>query len=652
MIQFTDESFSVYESISIPDFEFDDIEGEETVIQLSDAEKALLCYNKTLLDAYSPDPIVTVSEWADERRVLPQKSSAEPGRYRTSRTPYAREIMDALSVTSPVKDVSFMASAQVSKTEIALNWVGYSIDYAPCPILIVQPTVDTVKRFSKQRLTPMINDTPTLSSKVAENKSRDNSNSIFEKEFPGGMAILTGANSAAGLRSMPIKNAVCDEISNWNDDVDGEGDPLALVYARMATFSRGKIYKCSTPSNAGRCRIESEFLNGDQRRYFVPCPHCGHMHTLEWENFVIPKDEDGGYRFKDAHMVCPSCKQRIDEHHKTEMLKEKGYGGIAEWRITCPEHVNPERRSYTVNTLYAPVGWKSWRKIAREWVEAQGNVSKLKAFTNNVLSRTWQEDVIRLDEHALMTRAEDYESTSLNDRVLVLTAGADVQINRIEIEIVGWGVGEESWSLDYQVFWGDPNSPTVWQQIDAYLMTNYNHPSGAILRPARIFIDSGGANTKEVYEYCSVRTAVGMMPIKGRGGDGVPAVTPPSVKGTTTKPWSLGSNALKDSVMGRLRIEKQGAGYCHFPTRYAKEYFEGLTSEEVKYRFVKGRAVREYVVQANRRNEPFDCRCYAYAAFLSLNVDMTQLSLMMAGQAAPIAQDTGRQIRGSMETVG
>lgn len=595
-------------------------------------------------DAFRIPTRRTVTQWADDVRMLPSKGSASPGKYRSDRTPYAREIMDCLSATSPVEEVVWMAGAQISKSESGNNWVGYVIDEAPGPMLLVQPTVDNAKRYSKQRITPMILETPELAAKVIDNKSREGGNTILEKEFPNGILLMGGANSAAGLRSMPIRYLFADEISNWPADVDGEGDPLELAEARTTTFGRKrKVFKCSTPGIRGVCRIEGEYLKTDQRKYFVPCPHCGHYHVLEWANFHIPKGSDGRYKPADAFMFCPGCGGMLGEHNKTDMLRR------GEWRATKPENEDASRRGYHISTLYSPVGWKSWAKIARQWLEAQGNPKKLQAFINNVLAETWEEKGERVSDHEIEQRAEEYGADPLPAEVLILTGGADVQPDRIEVEILGTGLGEETWSIDYRVLWGDPNSPLVWQQLDHLLNAEYQHPSGVGLKVARTFIDTGGANTKAVYSYVGQRDWMGVFGIKGVGGEGKPAVGTPTKSNLAKIPLvPLGSNTLKDIVYGRLRITEPGPGYCHFPKRYASSYFKGLTAEEVRIRYSKGFPVREWFKKSESApNEPLDCRCYATGAFLSLQVNLEQIAEMLEGSALQ-NEGGGRRVRGEM----
>jgi len=606
-------------------------------------------YAKAVADAWAADPVLTVSEWADAKRILPQKGAAEPGPYRTDRTPYMREIMDALSVTSPVQDITLMAGAQVGKSEAGNNWVGYIIDHAPGPMLLVQPTVDNAKRYSKQRIGPMISESPALAEKVVDNKSRDSSNTMLEKEFPGGILLLGGANSAAGLRSTPIRYLFADEISNWPHDVDGEGDPLELATARTTTFARRKVYKCSTPGMKGVCRIEAEYLASDQRKYHVPCPHCGHLHVLQWSNFHIPKDADGKKRPKDAYMACPDCGGVIEEHHKTQMLRENGHGGAARWLPTNPAAVETTRRGYHISALYSPVGWKSWAKIARQWLEAQGNPQKLQAFVNNVLAETWEVQGERVSSHDIEKRAEDYAADPLPDGVVLLTGGTDVQPDRLETEVVGWGSGEETWSIDFIVTRGNPDLDDVWALHDLNVLNRiYTRADGVQLRVARCCVDTGGtgSNTASIYTAVKARLAGGvLLGTKGIPGDGKPLIGNPTHSNLGKIPlFPIGTFTAKDLVMGRLKLVEPGPGYCHFPKRYRPEYFKGLTSEEVRVKYLKGFPHREFH-KTYARNEPLDCRVLAVAAFASLNVRIDEL--VEAMKAAAPKQE--RRVRGIME---
>lgn len=561
----------------------------------------------------------TVTQWADDKRMLPSKGAAEPGKYRSARTPYMREPMDCLSVLSPVEEVVLMAAAQTGKSESGNNWVGYVIEEAPGPMLLVQPTVDNAKRYSKQRIAPMILETPSLAAKVVVNKSREGGNTMLEKEFPGGILILGGANSAAGLRSMPIRYLFADEISNWPADVDGEGDPLGLAEERTNTFGRKrKIFKTSTPGVRDVCRIETEYRKTDQRLYFVPCPHCGHKHVLEWKNFIIPKDDSGKHLFRKAHMACPDCGGIIEERHKTDLLN----GG--EWIPTAPEKAEPTRRGYRISALYSPIGWKSWAKIARQWVEAQGHPKKLQAFVNNVLAETWEEDyAAKLDAAKVAERAEAYELLFAPLGVLLATVGIDLQPNRVEIQTIGWGEGEEAWVLNYAVVYGDPTRFELWAQVWDVIRTPIRHASGVLLQPYCALVDSGDGNlTNEVYTFAREHRDQHVLAIKGFGGSRPPIGSPSkqdiNIRGQKIEKgavlYPVGVDAIKSTIYGRLkRAEKEGPGVVHFPLGLHEDYFKQLTAEKQATKFINGMPRRYWVKQDGDRNEALDTFVYAYA---------------------------------------
>lgn len=588
-----------------------------------------------------PPPLLTVDEWSDDYRILSSAASSEPGPWRTRRTPYLKEPMQNLSALSPVEETVMMFGAQLGKSETGNNWVGYTIDYDPGPMLAVQPTVDIAKRFSRQRIAPLIAESERLTSKIADNKSRDGGNSMLSKEFPGGILLLAGANSAAGLRSMPIKKLFLDEVDAYPLDVDGEGDPVELARARTRTFARRKILLTSTPTITGQSRIEASFLETDQRRFFVPCPHCGTLDWLKWSNFIIPKDADGNKLPFQAHMACEHCGGVIEERHKTAMLE------AGEWRATAPENLSPKRRGYHLSSLYSPLGWLSWGEIADKWVRAQGNPSKLKEFVNTVLAETWDEAGERVDHTGIMARAEEYGADDLPPGAVLLTAGVDVQHDRLELEIVAWGAGEETWSIDYQVITGDPTTDAPWQILDYHLLhrTWRNPETGIMLRPARSFVDSSD-QTARVYEYITPREGMGVYAIKGSSqGEAVPLVGTPSRKNFgKVNLFPIGTIAAKDLIYGRLRIEEPGPGFCHFPTRYAPGYYEQLTSNISVTKYHKGFAKREYIKDRYKRDEALDCRVYATAAFYSLGVNVDQI---LAAASTP---SQGRKVRGQLES--
>lgn len=579
-------------------------------------------------DGLEPEPMIVVSDWADEHRMLSQKSSAEPGKWRTSRTPYLRAIMDALSPSSSAQQVVFMAGAQVGKTESGNNWVGYVVDHAPGPMLLVQPTVDIAKRLSKQRLAPLFQETPRLRDKIKDSRSRDSGNTTLMKEFPGGVMIITGANSAAGLRSMPARYLFLDEVDAYPEDVDGEGEPCDLAIARSRTFSRRKIFKCSTPTFKGKSRIESAYLESNQQRFYVPCPHCMHRQPLVWHNVVYKPSHDP----VEAHYVCRDCGAMIEEHNKTWMLDN------GDWIAEAPETGAGKILGFHLNSLYSPIGWFSWLDAARQWVKAQGNQEKLRVFVNTVLGETWAERGEAPDWKRLYDRRSTYTINTIpSTEVLFLTAGVDVQKDRLECEIVGWCRGKKSYSIDYRVFLGDhtdkgPTGP--WAQVDAMLGERWVHPSGVEMVVSVLAVDAS-AYTMEVRDWARGYPMNRVMAIKGEDGMQTLLTKPRPVDvtlgGKTIKrglhEWTVGVNVAKAELYSWLQLEKPTdesghdlpAGWCHFP-QYPEEYFRQLTAEQLVFRLVRG--YRRYQWEKTReRNEALDCRNYARIAAAAFGLD-------------------------------
>lgn len=603
-----------------------------------------LVYREAFRGGLTPDPDHTVSTWADAHRMLSQKASAEPGHWRTERTPYLREIMDQLSPSSPAQRVVLMAGAQIGKSETGNNWLGFVIHHAPGPMLMVQPTVDTAKRFSKQRLAPMIEETGILKERISENKSRDASNSMMAKEFQGGVLLITGANSATGLRSMPIRYLFMDEIDAYPLDVDGEGDPIQLAEKRTTTFARRKVYMCSTPTVKDVSRIEREFLRSDQRRYFVPCIHCGHKQHLRWAQLKWSGDDP-----QTAAYACEECGALIEERHKTDMLN------AGEWQAMAPG--DGRTVGFHINSLYSPLGWKSWAEIVAEFLQAKGDAALLKTFVNTVLGETWEEEyATKLGAEDLKTRVEFYTPGVAPARSLVVTAAVDVQDNRLAVKLVGWGRDEEGWVIDHMEIYGDPAQQKVWQQLDEVILKPVAHELADPVKIAATAIDSGGHFTSEVYAYCRDRRQHGVFAIKGQSQRGKPPIGKPTKvdlnwKGRTIKGgaevYPVGSDTIKSTVFARLKLNEPGAGYLHFHAELPDDYFQQLTAEKQITRYVKGFPVREWVKKSGARNEALDVMVYNYAALHWLYTrynrrtcwDQWEKSLNITPKTEPIKAD-------------
>ncbi len=562
--------------------------------------------------AVKPDDLITVSRWADDIRMLSQKASSEPGRWRTSRTPYLREIMDNLSPSSPVQRVVFMKGAQIGATEAGNNWLGYIIHRMPGPTLVVQPTVDVAKKFSKQRIAPMIAETPELREKISPARERDSGNTLLIKEFQGGVLVMAGANSSSGLRSLPIKNLFLDEVDAYPSDVEGEGDPVKLAERRTTTFARRKIFIVSTPTIKDISRIEKEYNNSDQRRYYVPCPECGHMDWIRWANIKFDKELEG-----DPKLLCEECGCLISEHNKAMML------AAGEWRATAPG--DKKTYGYHLSTLYSPLGWKSWKDIVAEFLEAKNDPPRLKEWVNTVLGETWEEEYsTKIGADALAERAEQYDLLSVPMDGLVLTAGIDVQDNRIAVKVKAWGADEESWIINWIEIYGDPAQQKIWQQVDDVLLQDYMHESGMTMRVLAAAVDTGGHYTNEAYVFCRARRKRHVIAIKGSSAMGKPPISKPTrqdinYKNQTIKKgvdlWFLGTDTIKATIYGRLKNTAiKGAGVMHFPLGLEAEYYKQLTAEKQITKYHLGFAKRIWFKKDGARNEALDCEVYSYGA--------------------------------------
>ncbi|MBF0115658.1 MAG: phage terminase large subunit family protein [Magnetococcales bacterium] len=590
-------------------------------------------YDQAYFQGLRPDPLLLVSQWADRHRVLASVASSEPGFWRTTRTPYLREVMDCLSPSSPVERVVFMSGSQLGKTESGLNWLGYIIHQSPGPILMVQPTVEMAKTYSKQRLDPLIEASPVLRDLVREPRSRDSGNSIFLKEFYGGILRITGANSAAGLSSMPVRFLFLDEVDRYPGDVDGEGDPVALAIQRTVTFANRKVLIVSTPTIKGFSRIEAAYEESDQRRYWVPCPFCKQAQVLEWQQVQWPDGER-----EKAYYVCIHCGEIIREHHKGWMLEH------GQWIAGASGDGNTV--GFHLSSLYSPLGWVSWGQIAVEHGQVYRDPPRFKAWRNTKLGLSWEESAEQLDGDDLMERREMF-GPLLPPSVVILTAGVDVQDDRLEVEIVGWGRDEESWSIGYWVLWGDPASPAVWQDLENLLYRAFPHSrqvSDHYVRAAAV--DTGGHRSMEAYTFCRTRQERRIWAIKGFGGMGKPIWPRRSSRNNKGRVphFMVGVDAAKESIYSRLRLKELGPGYCHFPLDRDAEWFRQLTAEKITTRYNKGRPIREWVKKSHDRNEALDCRVYAMAALhglismgfqLSKEADQREQYPLKEGQPPP-----------------
>lgn len=560
---------------------------------------------KGIVKVLAPPPRLNISQWADSYRRLSSEASAEPGQWRTDRAPYQRGIMDAINEPG-VETVVVMSSAQVGKTELLLNTIGYYMDYDASPILLLQPTLEMAEAFSKDRLSPMLRDTPALKDKVGDPKARNSGNTLLHKTFPGGHITMAGANSPSSLASRPIRILLADEVDRYPASAGSEGDPVNLAAKRTTTFWNKKKLYVSTPTIKGVSRIEAEYEDSTMEQWCLPCPHCGEYQPLTWAQI----------RFEDITMECIHCRKRATEF---QWKKHKG-----RW-VARKEHSN--KRGFHLNELASP--WKRWEQIIEDFKAAKLSQETLKVWVNTALGESWEEKGDSADEEALLRRRERYNCEVPKD-VLVLTAGVDVQDDRFEIEIVGWGVGKESWGIQYHQIMGDPAQEAIWLQLDEYLSKSWSYGNAQKQLLSCVCIDSGGHFTTEVYKFCKIREHRRIFAIKGQGGEGKPLVG--NVSRTNREKvalFNLGVDTGKETLLSRLKLEFEGEGYCHFPIEaekgYNETYFKGLTSEKRTMKYYKGRPRIEWTKRSGTRNEPLDLRNYATAALEILNPSLEML---------------------------
>ncbi len=550
----------------------------------------------------------SVSEWADKHRIV-GAANAMPGPWRTANAPYQREPMDVMG-DRRTRRVTLMWSAQTGKTECINNAIGYYIAQDPKSVMVMQPTLSDLKTWTETKLTPLIVDTPEVCGAVAKPRARNGVNNSTMKSYPGGFLMFAWSGSPNTMRGRSAPVIIGDEIDGYT--MTEEGEPMELLWQRAATFGdQRKRIETSTPTIKNFSKVEKAFEAGDKRRYFLPCPHCGGRQHLQWAHVKWDKDADGNHLPETARYICEHCGGEIHDKHKPAMLR------AGEWRAEKPFRGHA---SFHLNELYSP--WRTFADVVQSFLDKK-DAGTLQTFVNVSLAETWEETGETVDETGLMDRREKYAAPVPMGGV-VLTAGVDVQPDRLECEVVAWGGREQSWSVDYNVLYGDPDRPEVWQELDDYLDGRWRHESGVELSIYVTAIDSGGANTQAVYNYCKKRKSSRRFAIKGKGGEGIPIVSAPTKRktgrraGRPVELFTLGVDQAKTLIYKRLPLEGDGPGHCHFPEHYQEEYFRQLTAEKCVTRYVKGFPKREWI-KTYTRNEALDCRVYAYAALLIIH---------------------------------
>lgn len=609
-------------------------------------------WREALKKSTVPPSDLTGSEWADKYRVVPPGTSPEPGPWRTSRTPYLREPVDA-ATDRETEIVVMELSSQLGKSESLLNIIGYYADQEPSPQLMLQPTVEMAEAFSKERIEPMFQHSPGLRGKLEEGKdgrgtAKKSSTTIRMKHFPGGYLALVGANSPAGLASRPIRVLLCDEVDRYGETK--EGDPLKLAIQRTQNFANRKIVLVSTPTIKDSSKIHEWFEKSDQRHFYVTCPHCGARHKLEWANVHWDKDKDGRGDPMTAKMFCPECGAQERGPYKPDPK-------MLETGVWIPENPGAAIRGYHCSALYSP--WVNLHDLVEEWLNATHSDDKrgLMEFINLKLGEPFEQyDPEGGDWAGLMDRREPYPSDCLPEGVLCLTAGVDVQRDRIECSVYGWGIGRESWGICHRIFYGRPDDQQTWDQLDGLLSTNFRLKCGAEIPIRAAFIDSGdGMFTNEVYRYTRMRERRLIFSIKGRAGMDLPIVGKPTKASTVQAMlFTIGVDPCKHRVADHLAKVEPGPGYVHFDedpeAGFSENFFRQITAEEWRMTHDSGKHKWEWV-KIRERNEALDCCVYATAAeaLISPNYEFLKERLTNPQPAQKPKQARKRRVAGGIQ---
>lgn len=587
------------------------------------------------LKGFKPRSKMTGSQWADTRRVIPPGPSPEPGEWRTDRTPYLREPMDAMT-DKQTEMVVMCCASQLGKSECLINVLGYYIDQNPATILMVQPTIALAEAFSKERLAPTIRYSPGLQDKFeldgkdGRGSSRKSSNTIRQKQFPGGFLAMEGSNSPRGLAGRPIQVLLCDEIDGY--EATKEGDPLKLAIQRTSNFNNKKILLVSTPVLKETSKIWEYYERSDKREFYITCPHCGEEYVWKWNQVRWEKDKDGNALPETAKMFCPHCGCQVRGAYKldTRIL------ATGRWKPSAKSKI----KGYHINSLYSP--WVDLCKLVEEFTFATKNRDKkgLQEFVNLRLGEPWEEAVVGEDAWEQIHLRREYYGDNLPEGVLLLTCGVDVQRDRLECSLYGWGDGKECWGIEHRIIRGDPGGAELWQALDGFLLERRTLPNGIALPVSCTCVDSGdGQYTQNVYEYTRPREKMNIFSVKGSsGGVGVPFVSRPSRNNRLKAAlFVLGVHAGKSLVMNALQVEGAGPGYVHLAKEkergFDEEFCQQLCSERLERTFENG-VVKIAWKKIRDRNEAFDCAVYARAALEICNPNFAYLASVINGQKA------------------
>jgi phage terminase large subunit GpA-like protein len=562
-----------------------------------------------------PPPKYSPAEWAEDNIKIPL-GNAIPGPIRFANAPYQREPLDMFA-NQECEQITLMWGAQLGKTQLLNCAMGYYVAHEPASQMMMQPSQGDLHTWLETKFNPMVDQNEALQDRIAKPRSREGVNNQNMKSYPGGFLMFAWAGSPRTMRGRSAPKIYCDEVDGY--EYNAEGHPVSLLWQRAATFGdQRKLLVTSTPTIKGVSFVEKSFDSGDQRRFWVPCPHCNKEILLLWSQVMWEKDEEGNHLPETAYYCCQMCGSIITDSEKRMALQhgrwisEKPFLGHA---------------SYHLSELYS--SFRRWRDIVRSFIEKK-KTNDLQTFVNVSLAETWEEEGEQVDDHDLAERREPI--VNVPDDVIVITAGVDVQDNRLEISVIGWGRDDETWTLSHETLYGDPSTPQLWTSLDSHLMQQYRTESGRDIAIRATCVDSGGHFTNSVYAFCKKNAGRRIFAIKGVGGEGKPISGRPSKNNVARCPlFPIGVDTVKDLLFARMRIKDQGAGYMHFSDKLNDEYFKQLTAEKVVTRYQRGFKKRVFE-KTRQRNEALDCMVYALAAYTIIGINVNSYADRMKKQ--------------------
>ena len=577
---------------------------------------------KKTFEAFKPPPRLTVTEWADEYRMLSSEASAMAGKYYSSFAPYQQGIMDSLT-DRKIKRTVLMCSAQVGKSEILLNMTGYIMSYNPSPLLVMLPTLSMAQAWSKERLAPMLRDTPILRGKVKDPRSREANNTTLSKQYPGGFINIIASNSPSSISSRPVKVVLMDEVSRFGETAEGSSVELAIK--RTTAFPNAKIVMVSTPTIKDHCQIETQYEMSNKSQYYVPCQHCNHKQTLDWSRVIYDEENT-----EVVNIACESCGGLMEESKKTWMLKR------GEW---IAEHDDRSTAGFHINELYSP--FRTWKETVDDYLNAKQNPEMMKVWVNTALGLPYEGEHEKIEAEDLEGKVERFDEKLIPERSLFMTAGIDTQLDRLEVSTMSWGVTEsgepdEVFVISHKIFWGLTSDRQVWRELDEYLKTTFTTEDGRKLKIASACVDTGGSSTQSVYYYLRGKARRKIFGIKGSSEQGKPLVNKPTFIQRYNIPlFVIGVDTGKDWLYARLKADN----LIHFSDSLDPEYFLQLASEKKKVIMRNGRQTFRYV-KTRKRNETLDCFLYSMTAKEILNPNYEK---MLARKDKPVKKDDDEQ---------